>query len=306
MKAFIVNFTILSAIVSCVYFQRHASEGGNFLEIPKKIADAVSHTARLLATTTPPTPTYSEQACANIELKYNASEAGTISAALFGSYRSENYLETNIMSKSSGSWDFVSYGISFIPLVVPWFILWLLGILIYIVLTCNQCCMVGCCRSCCTGCCRCCKKPKNDRKCCRMFSGVLAMICALGVIATSASGIVFAGRLPENYQQTSCAFFKALDSIEYGNASVKWAGIYYTVNNMTTLSSKFTSSFTSSTYDSTTPLATLTTASNGVTTALNNHITSYSSVVVDTANPSGGSNTVAPDIITVNIIFFAS
>lgn len=304
MRALLANLSLLATIVSCVYLQRNASEGGDFLAIPKKIAETVSHTTRILveSSSNSSSPSnYSSQVCRDVQLNYDAHENGTLNLLLFGSNR-ENYLQTEILNKTSDKRDVTSYWTSsFIPPVIPWAVLVVIGILIYIILLCNQCCMVGCCKNGCMNSCRCCKKPKRDRRGCRLFSGLLTLICALGVIGTSAAGIYFSQRFPDNYKQTKCAFFQTMDTIEYGNSTANWVGINGAYNTMATLSSIF-NSILSSTYSSATQLAPLDKASPALNTALSGFYSTHQSKTIPSARP-GSSATTTPDIIAVIIEF---
>lgn len=300
MKNTLINFTILVTLVSCVFLARRASEDGNrnFLTDGAHETEP-SQSQRILASTP---RNYTKDACANVAnasafITSSQQSVEKINSALFGTYRSVNYLDEYIMKTGISTSNLIEYAKSFISIVVPWIALWLLGILFNVIFCCNQCCMVGCCKNCCK-CCKCCKKPKEDRKIVRGFSAIIAMVAAAGVLGSAAAGLAFSMNVTSDYDNLMCAFYSAFDAFVLGNSTGQWTGVDGASKSVATVDSQFYTTFSGTTLDTSTLITDVETASTTLKNSLESTYNNYKDNTVSSAALSGGT-AVKPDIITV-------
>ena len=298
MKNLIANTSILFAIVSIVYYKRSlheplSSEGSNGAN---SNSTHINH--RILEG-------YADKACQSsnsildsLDLSTAQASVTEFNSVLFGSYTSENHLETDILNKGITTEGLIDYGKSFIPIVVPWISLWLIGNILNCVFCCNQCCMIGCCKNCCKSCCKCCKKPTKDRRIIRLGSLVLAMASGIGVIGAATAGLISSTSIASNFDSVSCSFFQAFDSFEYGNSSAKWMGLNSASTSLEELKSLFSTKFESSTFSTSTLITDVETSSDALHTQLDSTYTANQAKTIPSGKP-GSAATVVPDIIAV-------
>jgi len=122
------------------------------------------------------------------------------------------------------------------------------------------------------------------------------MLFALGVIGAAAAGLITSKSLTDDYRSTTCSFFEAVDTIEYGNITANWTGINGAAVLLLNLKSLFSANFGNSSYDNSSVSSVTSTS----TTLHNTLVTSYgtaSPMTVPSANPTPSSATIVPDII---------